>query len=96
MIEVVGDDTKNSPLYSKVMHRVSSQQTSPRDDLDLSVRVTYNKKTQFPINSVKKACRMYYCQVFYHKEGFNNWKATLEFYPIKKVSKYNIVRQVHV
>ena len=76
------------------MHQVSSQQTSPRDDLNLSVCVTYNKKSQFPINSVKKACRMYNCQVFYHKEGFNYWKTTLKFFPIKNVSKYNIGRYI--
>ena len=82
-VEYIMDETKQ-PI-STTTFIVSSSDPSP-DDLCFSVTIN-NEQV---INFDRKASRRYICQVFYHREGVNWWKATLAFCPehLLDVSSY--------
>ena len=58
---------------------VSSSQTSPKDDMCVSINI--NGQTPHTVTVERKASRRYVCQVFYHREGVNWWKIIFAFFP---------------
>ena len=68
-------------VFTTTAFIVSSSQTSPEYDMCVPVKINGGKKTQTVIIVKRKASKECVCQVFYHKEKFNQWKVTLAVCP---------------
>ena len=77
---IEGYTGEGSPPHIEMMIRADSDKTTPPD---LTVEAKLNGVSEPNIIKFEKEAQVNIiaCQVFYHKEALNQWRATVTFFP---------------